>query len=438
MSVIRIGYEPREHQHIMHDGLESHRWSVVVAHRRFGKTVAVINHIIKMALTCQKERPRYAYIAPLYSQAKTVAWDYLKHFTSKIPGVKRNESELWVELPNSARIRLFGADRPDTLRGIYLDGVVLDEVAQMKMVAWEEVIRPALSDRKGWAVFIGTPKGLNMLHDLFIRAQSEEDWYAGFFPANETNVIDPDELETAKASMSENSFRQEFFCDFLANLENTLIGYELVEPALGRTIPERTFINAPNYLGVDVARFGDNKSVIFRRQGLMSWIEHVEHRGDTMSFAEHVAFLEDKFETDATFVDAGGIGGAVIDRLRQLGRDPIDVHFGGRPEEMDRYVNKRAEIWCRMRDWLKIGGCLPKDERLLKEMTTLTYDVDVRDRIALEKKSEAVLRMGPGGSPDLPDALACTFAYHIPKKDEYLEAGYFQHSVTEYDINNGV
>jgi phage terminase large subunit len=197
-------------------------------------------------------------------------------------------------------------------------------------------------------------------------------------------------------------------------------------------------MKAPVYLGVDVARFGDNKSVVFRRQGLMSWLEHVEHRGDTMSFAETVAMLEDKYNADAVFVDAGGIGGAVIDRLRQLGRDPIDVNFGGRPEELDRYANKRAEIWCRMRDWLKLGGCLPNDEQLLKEMVNLTYTIDVRDRYVLEKKSDLLLR-GGGSSPDLPDALATTFAYHIPKRNEFLDDNlYAQYSVTEYDINNGV
>jgi hypothetical protein len=118
------------------------RWACVAAHRRCGKTVACINDLIKGALTCTKPNARFAYIAPLFTQAKDVAWTYLKHFTATIPGVETNESELRVDLPNGARIRLYGADNYDRMRGIYLDGVVLDEYADMDPRAWAEVIRP--------------------------------------------------------------------------------------------------------------------------------------------------------------------------------------------------------------------------------------------------------------------------------------------------------
>src|SRR5690606_9560529 len=138
---------------------------------------------IKAAVGCRLPRPRYGYVAPLYSQAKSIAWDYLKHYTAPIPGVRRNESELWVELPNGARIRLFGADNPDSLRGMYFDGVALDELAQMKPDTWTEVIRPALTDRGGFAVFIGTPKGVNIFHDLYQQAVRDPAWFAGFYPA---------------------------------------------------------------------------------------------------------------------------------------------------------------------------------------------------------------------------------------------------------------
>ena len=137
------------------------RWACVVAHRRAGKTVACVNELIKACLTCERQNPRYAYLAPYYAQAKDVVWTYLKEFAGVIPGVQFNESELRADFPTGGRIRLYGADNYDRLRGIYLDGVVLDEYADMDPRAWAEVIRPALSDRFGWAVFIGTPKGQN-------------------------------------------------------------------------------------------------------------------------------------------------------------------------------------------------------------------------------------------------------------------------------------
>ena len=117
--------------------------------------------------TCQRENARVAYLAPLYRQAKSVAWDYVKHFTRPIPGVKYNEQELRADFPNGARIQLYGCDSPDSLRGIYLDSVVLDEYAQMSPRVWTEVIRPALSDRRGKAIFIGTPMGHNQFYDRY-------------------------------------------------------------------------------------------------------------------------------------------------------------------------------------------------------------------------------------------------------------------------------
>src|SRR5690606_35091008 len=112
------------------------RFSVLVIHRRAGKTVLAIMRLIASALRNEQQAPRYAYIAPQLNQAKDVAWSYLKHYGLKVPGAVANESELYVEFPNGARVRVYGADNPDRLRGIYLDGVVLDEVADMKSEVW--------------------------------------------------------------------------------------------------------------------------------------------------------------------------------------------------------------------------------------------------------------------------------------------------------------
>ena len=166
-------YAPRPLQAKLHRQLK--RFNVLVAHRRFGKTVFCINELIAKAAANNRTEARYGYVAPLLTQAKDVAWAYLKRFTAPIPGVNVSETELWVDLPNGARIRLYGADNADRLRGLYFDGVVLDEYAQMHPRVWSEVIRPALADREGWAIFIGTPMGRNGFCDLYESARSGQD-----------------------------------------------------------------------------------------------------------------------------------------------------------------------------------------------------------------------------------------------------------------------
>ena len=158
---ITIPYKPRSLQAKLHQNLEQYRWGVIVCHRRMGKTVMAINHLLRAAVLCPKKAPRYAYLAPTYRQAKAVAWDYLKQFAGGIPGIKFHETELRCDLPNGGRISLLGAENPDSLRGIYLDGCFMDEVADMPEKVFPEVIRPALSDREGFCYFVGTPKGQN-------------------------------------------------------------------------------------------------------------------------------------------------------------------------------------------------------------------------------------------------------------------------------------
>lgn len=228
MREIVIPYCPGEHQREVHGRLK--RFNVLVCHRRFGKTVLAVNELIKGAVTCQRKQPRFAYIAPLYKQAKAVAWDYLQYFTKPIPGVTYNIAELRADFPNGARIQLFGADNPDALRGIYLDGVVLDEVAQMPPKAWSEVIRPALSDRHGWALFIGTPKGHNLFYDMYKHAQNTQGWYADVYPVSRTGILPQAELDDARAAgMSEDEYNQEFECSFSAAIAGAYYGKEMAQ-----------------------------------------------------------------------------------------------------------------------------------------------------------------------------------------------------------------
>ena len=217
MRYIATGYECREAFRPFHE--RAQRFACIVAHRRAGKTVAAVNDLIDAALECPRPNPRFAYLAPWFSQAKDVAWGYLKQYTAAIPGVQTHESELRVDLPNGGRVRLYGADNYDRLRGIYLDGVVLDEFADMDPRAWSEVIRPALSDRKGWAAFIGTPKGQNAFYDVLTKAQSDPEWFDAVLKASKTGLLAEDELAALKAEMTEDEYAREMECSFDAAIE---------------------------------------------------------------------------------------------------------------------------------------------------------------------------------------------------------------------------
>lgn len=185
-----------------------------MAHRRFGKTVREINELIKSAAICTKPNPRFAYLAPYYAQAKAIAWDYLKYYASPLLAKPPMESELSVELLNGARIRLFGADNPDAMRGLYLDGVVMDEYGDMRPKVWGEIIRPLLTDRQGWASFIGTPKGKNHFYDVALMAKESDDWFYQELKASQTQILPEVELADARKQMTPEQYAQEFECAF--------------------------------------------------------------------------------------------------------------------------------------------------------------------------------------------------------------------------------
>ena len=226
MAQIVIPYKPRDQFTAYHDRTE--RFAKVVAHRRFGKTVGCVNDLIRAAVSNKRAYPppRCSYIAPTYTQAKDIAWNYLKHYSAPIPGIKTSESELWVEYPNSARIRLYGADNYERLRGLYNDDVVLDEPAQFDPRAWPEVIRPTLSDFQGRATFIGTPAG----RDWFYKIDKDDDgqdlpgWFRRTFKASDTSIIPAEELESLRSGLSEEQYAQEFECSFDAAVVGAYYG----------------------------------------------------------------------------------------------------------------------------------------------------------------------------------------------------------------------
>ena len=225
MTTRTINYRPRKLVKSFHKRKE--RFAVIVAHRRFGKTVAAINDLIRTALTTERSKVRVAYIAPYYRQAKAIAWDYLLEYTQDIEGVSYNVAELRADFPNGARFRLFGADNYDAMRGLYFDSVVLDEPADFPANAWPTVIRPSLADRKGKATFIGTPKGKNEFWEIYNNAQNNDKWFCAMYKADETDILEKEELEEAKLTMGEDRFAQEFLCSFEAAIQGAYYAQEM-------------------------------------------------------------------------------------------------------------------------------------------------------------------------------------------------------------------
>ncbi len=287
---IRIPYKPREWTHSLHDTTK--RWNVIVAHRRSGKTVASINHIQRDALSIPNSR--FAYISPTYKQSKNVAWDILKHYASPIPEVKFNEAELRADYPNGSRITLFGADNPDSLRGLGLWGVVFDEYSQQPSNIFSEIIRPALADNSGYAIWIGTPKGKNDFYHLYKTAKKEENWLAIHLTVDDTNVLPPEELEDASTTMSEDEFQQEFYCSFEAAIKGA---YYLKELHIARHEERITSVpvdlNFPVHTWWDLG-IGDSTAILFMQEIGKEWrmIDSYEASGEGLS--HYVNVLQEK------------------------------------------------------------------------------------------------------------------------------------------------
>lgn len=413
---VSLQYYPRAWQEECH--LQRQRFTVLALHRRAGKTELAIMELLDRALKFKKELGLFFYVAPYLKQAKSIAWARLKKRVEPLVRVDAaviNESELSVKLvANGAVIRLFGGDNPDAMRGVRLDGCVIDEVAQIKPEVWTEIIQPALSDRMGWALFIGTPAGVNLFSELFFRAQSLPDWHSARYTVYDTHSLDPVEVERLRRDMHEASFSREYLCDFSAAGDDQLISLSDVQMAAQRQYTETDYRYAPRIMGIDPARFGDDRSVIFFRQGLVALPPVVLRGVDNMQLAARVAAEIDRWRPDAVFCDAGA-GAGVIDRLRQLRHEVVEVPFGGKPLD-EQYFNRRTEMWCLMADWLRLGGAIPDDVALKQDLAAPKYSYTSAGKRSLESKDELKARGLP--SPDLGDALALTFASPVAPQSE--------------------
>ncbi len=415
--MIKLDYKPRQWQRTCH--IERQRFSVYALHRRAGKTELAIMELIDKCMKFDKQLGFFVYVAPYLKQAKAIAWQRLKQKLEPLrrsEAVDINEGDLQVTFRhNGAIIRLFGGDNPDAMRGLRIDGAVIDEVAQIKPEVWMDILQPALSDRLGWAMFIGTPSGINLFSELFYNAVELTDWNCSKYTVYDTEALHPKEVERLRRDMADASFAREYLCDFAAAGDDQLISLSDAELAAKKEYQKQDIVHAPTILGVDPARFGDDRSVVFRRQGLQAFSPTVYRGIDNMELASRVANQIEQYEPDAVFIDAGA-GAGVIDRLRQLDYDVIEVPFGGKSNQPNLNINRRTEMWWEMKEWLEQGGAIPDNQALKQELGTPVYWYDSAGRRVLESKDQIKKRLQGGGSPDLADALCLTFASPVRKK----------------------
>jgi phage terminase large subunit len=218
--MIDLQYAPREPFLDFHQ--RHQRNALMACHRRMGKTVACVGDLVVRALHTKKPDARYGYVAPFRQQAKEIAWVYLKNMTDGLRIEAPREAELRVKLPNGAWVTIYGADNPNSLRGLYFDGLILDEFGDMKPSLMGEVIIPCLADRQGWLVLIGTVKGRNNFYDYMVKAQSDSaNWFYKMAKASETGIIPEHELDRMKQVMGDAQYAQEMECDVDAALPGT-------------------------------------------------------------------------------------------------------------------------------------------------------------------------------------------------------------------------
>ena len=286
MPEVVIPYKPRRLQKFLHNQIPKHRFNVIIAHRRSGKTVLCINHLIRAALTNPQPNPRYAFIAPTFKQGKSTAWDYIKNYSRNIPYIKFNESELRCDFPNGSRITILGAENDQALRGIFLDGCVFDETQNISPVLFPEIIRPSLADRKGWCIFIGTPKGQNYFYKLHKQALEEEDWWTGTYKASQTKVLDDKELSAAQRVMSKDLYEQEFECSFQAAITGSYYGKIIEELEKSNRITEVPYDeNLKTETWWDLG-LKDSTAIWFvqRLQSQLRIIDYYENSGEGLDF----------------------------------------------------------------------------------------------------------------------------------------------------------
>ena len=329
---------------------DKHRFKVVAAGRRFGKSrLAAWTLIIQALKSTDKD---CFYIAPTYQQARDIMWGMMKELAHDVIA-SAHENTSVLTLVNGRKIYLKGADRPDTLRGVGLSYVVIDEYADIKPNVWEQIIRPALSDVQGGAMFIGTPKGRNHFYEIFKLGEGgkDEEWTAFHYTSYDNPLIPKKEIDAAKASMSSFAFRQEFMSSFEAAsrdlFKETWIEYEDDEPKDGRyyvAVDLAGFINVDRESGNKNKKLDETAIAFVKVHQEGWWVAEIKHgRWDIQETCRQIMNAVIKYEPTTVAIEKGSLKNATLPYLTDLMRRNnryfrIDDVTHGNQKKTDRIV----------------------------------------------------------------------------------------------------
>lgn len=414
-------YRPHKYQLELHTALSNYRFVVCVAHRRWGKTECAVSSLIVAAQNDHRDDALYGYIAPYLKQAKAIAWRKLKRYINetygrdwKSLGIKKNEAELWIQLPNGARIQLFGADNADAMRGLYFDGVVIDEIADMKGEVWTAILRPALADRKGWALMIGTPKGMNELYKFYLRGLKDKHWKSLIYSAAHTKLpwLPIDELQALEEDMTEAMYAQEMLCDFEASSDDVLFKIKALTEAAQRQMRISDIQGAAKVIGLDVAGAakGSDRTILTKKQGLMVWPQQRFKGLDTPAICDMLASQMIEWRADAAIVD-NGYGFAVVEQMHRRGfYNVYGVDFGGKPGA-PQYADKKCEMFYRTKKAIDDGLKIPNDPELFAELSAHTVRMNEKGKLKILEKDKVKEKIRR--SPDKCDSLILCHAFDV-------------------------
>jgi len=395
----------------------------VVWPRRNGKDIISLNILVAKAM---QKVGLYFYLGPFYNQIRQIIWEGIdgsgKKFIDYIPPelvAKKTKIDMRIRLVNGSQIKLVGSDNIDSIMGTNPFGVVFTEFSLHKPEAWH-YIRPILAENGGWAIFNGTPRGLNHFYTLAQKAERNPEWFYQRLTRDDTGIPSLEAIEEDRRSgMPESLIQQEYYTSWVSSTEETLIPLDNIEPCIDYPLVEEDYEFAPRILGADVAYAAKgDAAVIAKRQGRKLWPLDKYQGLDNMSFAARIGDIIKSWNPDAVFIDYGR-GEGVVHRLWQMGfrQVVIPVNFSQKPYSR-LYMNKRAEIWCRMRDWFLSSNrpSIPSDESLMASITAPFFDTNDRGYIQLESKK--LIRKRLGHSPDDGDAVALTFSEDVRQEVE--------------------
>ena len=415
--------------------------------RRNGKDLIALNILIAKAI---QRVGLYLYLGPLHTQTRQIVWlggtnegrKFLDYIPPKLIKAKRN-SVMEIELINGSLIKVVGSDQYDSLMGLNCVGAVFTEYSLQRPEAWD-YIRPMMAENGGWALFNGTPRGLNHMHKMSQMAEKNDNWFYQYLTRDNTGVPTMERIqEEREGGMKESLIEQEFFCSWTASTESAFIPLDIIAPTItmDAEIGEKEFNYEPRILGCDVAYSakGDKATICYRQGRKVHFLRW--YRGmDNMAFAAEIARFIKIVKPHAVFIDAGR-GEGVISRLDQMGHSHLvrGIHFGGKVYE-EGLANMKALMWVRMMEWFMNpqgpdmtnldnaqNANEPVEEQLVTELSTPFQLIDEKNQIKVEPKSS--LKQRGVGSPDLAEGLGLTFAEEVEADDVRMEMLAEEHGI---------